>query len=97
MKIPIIITLCFLAVPSFCQQPEQRNKELVTIDTATLDLRVFAENIIGSETDDYEKARKLLYWLSSNFVWKSTDYKTRTVKEIIARNGGNCKSLYSTY
>lgn len=97
MKVPVIVTFCFLAVNSFCQQPEQRNKELVTIDTATLDLRVFAENIIGSETDEYEKARKLLYWLSSNFAWKSTDYKTRTVKEIIARNGGNCFELAKVY
>lgn len=97
MKVPVIAILCFLAVHSFCQQPEQRNKELLTIDTATLDLRSFAENIIGSETDGYEKARKLLYWLSSNFVWKSTDYKTRTVKEIIARNGGNCFELAKVY
>ena len=97
MKIHFMVTICFLALNSFCQQPGQLNKELVTIDTAALDLRAFAENIIGSETDDYEKARKLLYWLSSNFEWKSTDYKTRTVKEIIARNGGNCFELAKVY
>ena len=97
MKLPAIIFLCFITLKCFSQQPVQRNQQLQQLDTATLDLNVFAENIIGKETDEYEKARKLLYWLSSNFEWKATDYKARTVKEIIARNGGNCFELAKVY
>ena len=97
MKLLVITILCLYTGLLFCQQPGQRNKELIKIDTATLDLKLFAENIIGKETDEFEKAKKLLYWLSSNFEWKSTDYKTRTVKEIIARNGGNCFELAKVY
>jgi hypothetical protein len=95
-----IITGIFLVLVScFCnaQQPAARNTESQKIDTANLDLKAFSQNIFGSENDDYEKARKLLYWLSSNFEWKATDYKKRTVKEIIARNGGNCFELAKVY
>ena len=97
MKMLLLTFLCFFMLTCFSQQPGQRNKQLQQIDTAALDLKVFAENIIGNETDDFESARKLLYWLSSNFEWKATDYKTRTVKEIIVRNGGNCFELAKVY
>ena len=43
------------------------------------------------------KAKKILYWLSSNLEWKPTDYARRTVKEIIARGGGNCFEMASVY
>ena len=97
MKQTILIFFSVIQVVCFCQQPEQRNQQLQKVDTATLDLKAFASGIIGDEKDDYEKAKKLLYWLSSNFQWLSTDYKTRTVKEIIARNGGNCFELAKVY
>lgn len=89
----------FVIHVTYCcaQQPSQRNAQMQRIDTAGLELKVFAENIAGNETDEYEKAKKILYWLSSNFEWKATDYKTRTVKEIIARNGGNCFELAKVY
>lgn len=97
MRLFIIAALCLYTSCLFGQQPEQRNRELIKIDTASLDLKSFADNITAWETDDYERAKKLLYWLSSNFEWKSTDYKTRTVKEIIARSGGNCFELAKVY
>lgn len=97
MKLLLFIFFCFSILTCFSQQPGQRNQQLEQIDTAALNLKNFAENIIANETDEFEKARKLLYWLSSNFEWKATDYKTRTVKEIIVRNGGNCFELAKVY
>jgi hypothetical protein len=94
----LLLFFCWFSVLNcFSEQHGQRNNELQQIDTAALDLKAFATNIIGNETDDFEKARKLLYWLSSNFEWKATDYKIRTVKEIIVRNGGNCFELAKVY
>lgn len=94
-----IIFLLLVMPLAFCygQPPDRRNEQLQKIDTANIDLKVMAEKITGPETDDYERAKKILYWLSSNFEWKATDYKTRTVKEIIARNGGNCFELARVY
>ncbi|MEI9809818.1 MAG: transglutaminase-like domain-containing protein, partial [Bacteroidota bacterium] len=93
----LLIIPAFTTLFCYAQQPDQRNEQLQKIDTANLDLKTFAQKITGSETDDYEKAKKLLYWLSSNFEWKATDYKTRTVKEIMARSGGNCFELAKVY
>ncbi|MEP7374064.1 MAG: transglutaminase-like domain-containing protein [Chitinophagaceae bacterium] len=92
LLIPAFITVC-----CYAQQPSQRNSQFQKIDTTNLDLKIFARTITGDETDDYERAKKILYWLSSNFEWKATDYKTRTVKEIIARSGGNCFELAKVY
>lgn len=86
----LIVSCCWSQLP-------QRNRQLQNIDTLRLDLKSFADSITGNEKDAYQKARKLLYWLSSNFEWKATDYQTRTVNQIIARNGGNCFELAKVY
>ena len=67
------------------------------IDTSGLDLKQFALSISKGATTDYERAEKMLSWLSHNFKWLATDYKQRTVKEIIERRGGNCFELASVY
>ncbi|WP_176112892.1 transglutaminase-like domain-containing protein [Sediminibacterium ginsengisoli] len=67
------------------------------IDTTRLNLAAFADSISGYATDDYEKARKILYWLSSRFEWTATDYQARTVNQVIARQGGNCAELAKVY
>jgi len=66
-------------------------------DTSLLDLYEFALSITPHAGTDYERAEHLLNWLSHNFRWLSTDYKKRTVKEIIARRGGNCFELAMVY
>ncbi len=63
----------------------------------TVDLKVFATNIIAGVQDNYEKARTLLAWLGAHFEWKYTDYQNRTVQQIIARKGGNCFELATVY
>ena len=56
-------------------------------------LRVFADSISHGAQSNYEKAEKVVRWLANNFDWTATDYKKRTVEEIIARRGGNCNEL----
>lgn len=67
------------------------------IDTTHLDFKVLAANITGEEKDNYKRAELLLNWLTNRLEWKATDYKRRTVKEIIARGGGNCFELANVY
>jgi hypothetical protein len=67
------------------------------IDTSNLNLKSFADSLVRSETNNYRKAEKLLLWLSNNFSWLATDYKSRTVKEILYRGGGNCYELSVVY
>jgi hypothetical protein len=74
-----------------------RSNLLQKIDTSNLDLGVFAQQIVGNTSSNYEKAEKLLSWLSNSLEWKATDYQKRTVKEILARQGGNCFELAVVY
>lgn len=67
------------------------------IDTANLDLAVFAKQVVGNTSSNYEKAEKLLHWLSNSLEWKATDYQRRTVKQILERQGGNCFELAVVY
>ncbi|HEV8284427.1 MAG TPA: transglutaminase-like domain-containing protein [Chitinophagaceae bacterium] len=75
----------------------QQNTIPLTNDTAVLNTKIFAETIVSGINDNYEKAKILLGWLSNHFEWKATDYKKRTVKEIIVRKGGNCFELATVY
>lgn len=89
--------LLLLSFQEQAQTPSKRSDVLQNIDTSRLDMKALAGEIVGDETNNFQKARKLLYWLSSHFEWKSTDYKTRTINEIIARGGGNCFELARLY
>lgn len=75
----------------------QRSNLSERIDTTNLDLNFFARQIVGNNASNYDKAKILLEWLNNRLEWKATDYKQRTVKEILARNGGNCFELAKVY
>ncbi len=62
-----------------------------------IDLGQFARRLSGDAGTDYEKAERILSWLSSNFNWLATDYKKRTVQEIVTRKGGNCFELAKVF
>lgn len=66
-------------------------------DTASVDTKAFAFALVKDVQGNYEKAATVLNWLSSHFNWLATDYQTRTVKEIIVRQGGNCFEMASVY
>ena len=80
-------------------EPESPRAQPVSaiIDTSQLDLNRFAASVIKGAGTDYERAVRLLDWLGHNFKWLATDYKQRTVKEIIDRRGGNCFELATVY
>src|SRR5262245_4411286 len=75
----------------------QRKNLSAKIDTTNIDLKKFAQDIIGNTSGNYDKAKVLLDWLSNSLEWKATDYKKRTINEILARGGGNCFELARVY
>jgi hypothetical protein len=85
--------MLFLNIGVFAQQ----SINLSSGDTNSINTKKFAENIVSGITDNYQKAKTLLNWLSNNFEWKATDYQKRTVNEIIIRKGGNCFELATVY
>lgn len=97
MRKRVLIFLCLISLQSFAQQPLQRNVTKVKIDTTNLNLKRLTDSITGTTASDFNRARTLLYWLSSNFDWLATDYQSRTVNGIIARGGGNCFELAKVY
>jgi hypothetical protein len=98
MKWNLLVFLLLGTLTATAQNPAfNRNNLSQKIDTSNLDLAVFAQHIVGNTSSNYEKAEKLLYWLSNSLEWKATDYQKRTVKEILARQGGNCFELAVVY
>ena len=93
MKLLFIVVLCFVNVSALAQQATVT----VPSDTTFVNTEAFAQSIVAGINDNYEKAKTLLSWLSNHFEWKATDYKKRTVKEIIVRQGGNCFELAVVY
>ena len=93
MKKTFSVLILFLNIGVFAQQ----NTNLSSGDTSQVNTKKFAENIVSGITDNYQKAKTLLNWLSNNFEWKATDYEKRTVNEIIIRKGGNCFELATVY
>lgn len=87
----LIICLQFLSAQSDRKQLSEK------IDTTNLELKKFALSIVGDRTSNYDKANVLLDWVCNRLAWLATDYKSRTVKEILARSGGNCFELAKVY
>ncbi len=62
-----------------------------TKDTSLVDLRALANSIVPADCKEIvDRVRYVIDWTNTNFEWTFTDYKNRTVKEIVARGGGNC-------
>lgn len=59
-------------------------------DTGNVDMQKLANDIAGNSGTSFEKVSKVISWTNTNFEWTYTDYRDRTVKEIICRKGGNC-------
>ncbi len=51
---------------------------------------MLAMRIAGKSGSTLERARKLVFWMNENFEFVYTDYKQRTVEELIQRRAGNC-------
>ena len=60
-------------------------------DTSMVDLAQMAHAIIPPDCrSTVDRVRQIVEWTNRNFEWTFTDYKARTVKQIIVRGGGNC-------
>jgi hypothetical protein len=85
----LFIFLFLISVTSWAQSDQP--------DTSQIDLHQFALTAVKGATSNHDKAKTLLNSLSNSFAWTYTDYEKRTVKQIIARKGGNCFELASVY
>lgn len=85
--IQLILSLCcsLLLLGSAAGQSRQAEPEAGAVDLAEL-----ARTIVGEARSDIERSRRIIDWLNTEFEWTYTDYKNRTVQEIIAQRGGNC-------
>jgi hypothetical protein len=88
---------CLLLLSLVKAQTASAQTVSIPKDTAELNTSNFAREIVSVQGSNFEKSKRLLDWLSSHFSWTYTDYKSRTVKEIIVRQGGNCFELASVY
>jgi hypothetical protein len=68
--------------------PDQRLYDLLRTDR-----KAFAEQASEGATSEVERAAAIVLWLTQHFDWKETDYRRRSVQEVIDRRGGNCNDL----
>ena len=61
-----------------------------TYAEATVDLDALSRIATGGAKTPTEKVRAAIDWTHQNMSWTATDYKRRTVEQIIERKGGNC-------
>lgn len=79
-----------------CAPPQghfQSPRDQQLYELARRDLKGFAEQLSQGTSSELEKTRRIIGWLSRHFDWTATDYKQRTVQQIIDRRGGNCNEL----
>lgn len=58
----------------------------------TTDFRALAEQVAGADdASGIERVRRIVAWMHRTFELLETDYQDRTVDEIVARRGGNCR------
>ena len=94
---PIIFSIIIVLCPFFIDAQSVRSNLGEKIDTTSLQLDNLTRSITDQQDNAYDKAKTLLNWLSNRLEWKATDYKTRTVNQILARGGGNCFELAKVY
>jgi hypothetical protein len=93
----ILLIVLFPPLAATLDGQTTNGDRLAGADTSQINLKDFAASIVKESNGNLDRAERLLTWLSSNFRWLSTDYKNRTVKEIIVRRGGNCFELATVY
>nr|WP_321232799.1 transglutaminase family protein [uncultured Psychroserpens sp.] len=95
------ITIIMLSVFFICcKKQDHKETDAVSFDNKNYLKQLITSNqdkflieLVPEDSNNVEKAKRILNWLSSNFDWLATDYKQRTVQEIIERGGGNCHEL----
>ncbi len=64
--------------------------QLKYADTSSIDLKLLAVKLTEGVQSSFEKVNQIIQWTNQNLHWNYTDYKSRTVKEILYQKGGNC-------
>lgn len=93
----LLVLLLLAAQPFLAFAQSGRTHVSEKIDTTNLNLKTLGEQITANDDTDYKKARTLLSWVSNRLEWVATDYKRRTVNEILERGAGNCYDLAQVY
>ncbi len=87
-----IILICLLIIVFTCPAPAQVAAQ-ADQPAADTEIKGLVQNVTAGAKSSEEKIRKLVKWINTNFTWSYTDYRKRTVKEIIERRAGNCAEL----
>jgi hypothetical protein len=84
----------FLALALFAVLPASaatRDDDLYQL--LRTDLPAFARAVSQDESSELGQSQAIVRWLAKNFAWLGTDYRKRTVQQIVERKGGNCNDL----
>ncbi|MEW5925088.1 MAG: transglutaminase-like domain-containing protein, partial [Candidatus Zixiibacteriota bacterium] len=80
----IIVAALIFILPGFAVSQSEEPK---------VDIKAMSLEIAGTEGSSMIRAGRLIDWMNKNFDYTSTDYKKRTVEEIIENRHGNCAEL----
>lgn len=89
----ILFAVFFLVSGLMGQEKLQSQKDRDLYAMARTDLKSFAREVSRDADSELGQAQMIVKWLAEHFEWKYTDYKQRTVQQIIERGGGNCNEL----
>lgn len=89
----LLIIVAITAVSAAAQEKSGSAQDEHLYALARTDIKAFAQEVSKGATSDVERAQAIVHWLTRQFDWKATDYRTRTVQEIVERRGGNCNDL----
>jgi hypothetical protein len=65
-------------------------RPLRAAEPAPPEVRAAAREAVGTAQGSLDKARAIVAWTHRKLAWTDTDYKDRSVVEILRRGGGNC-------
>jgi len=68
----------------------QQRDDVIAVQAQQIDKVALAHAAAGEATTTLAKVRSVVRWAQQSFKWTYTDYRQRSVDEIIARKGGNC-------
>jgi hypothetical protein len=86
-----LLLICF--VPVGAQQKPRTMHDEHLYQLARTDPKAFAREVSQGASSELGETEAIVSWLTQHFAWKETDYKQRSVQQIIERGGGNCNDL----
>ncbi len=93
MKLLTIFLAILSSIPAVAQQPSRSAQDEHLLGLARSNMKAFAEELAHGAPSELGKVEAIVHWLVHNLDWKETDYRKRTVPEIVERRGGNCNDF----